>query len=183
MGDDERRHLRGSPARNAAPHPFTAPELVDRREECLRLDQLVQEVRHRRSQALVVEGDPGVGKSTLLRYVLSQADEVKVGFAIATETDVNLPFATLAAVLEPFSDCFNDLAAAQRDALRAALGRGTSAPPDHLSVGAATLSCLAVMAEARPLLVVVDDGHWMDPSSAEALVFACRRLAHRASES
>ena len=77
-------------------------------------------------------------------------------------------------------DRLADLPAAQAEALAAALGWGPAETPgDRFLVAAATLSLLAAAAERAPVLVLVDDLHWVDQESAAALLFAARRLQPR----
>jgi hypothetical protein len=76
-------------------------------------------------------------------------------------------------------DRLADLPGAQAEALAAALGWGPAgAPGDRFLVGAATLSLLAATAERAPVLVLVDDLHWVDRESAAPQLFAARRLHH-----
>jgi DNA-binding CsgD family transcriptional regulator len=158
--------------------PGDVDRLVGRTQECRRLDDLLEGLRHRRSATLIIEGLPGIGKTALLAYAMARAEDLCVVHAEGVETEAVLPFMTLAGLLVPFAYRLHDLAAPQRVALSAALGLAAADSADRLTVGTATLSCLSLAAEARPVLVVVDDGQWVDPSSAEALTFACRRLAH-----
>ena len=180
-GHSDRR--RGGPT-TIDPHPDGAREprdgarLVGRGRERRRLDDLLRGLRERRSETLVIEGLPGIGKTMLLAYAIARATDLCVVHAVGVETQAVLPFTTLAALLGPFAHRFRDLPAPERVALSAALGLANADSADRLTVGAATLSCLSLAAEARPVLVVVDDGQWVDPSSAEALLFASGRLAH-----
>ena len=158
--------------------PGDGDRLVGRTQERRRLDDLLYGLRKRRSATLIIEGLPGIGKTALLAYAMAMADDLCVVHAQGVESEAVLPFMTLAALLVPFAYRLHDLPAPQRVALSAALGLAAADSADRLTVGTATLSCLSLAAEARPVLVVVDDGQWVDPSSAEALVFASRRLAH-----
>ena len=152
--------------------------LVGRTQECRRLDDLLLNIRNGRSETLVIEGLPGIGKTELLRHAMARAADLRVAHALGIETETALPFTTLAALLGPFADRLTDLPAPQQAALSAVLGRSSVDSSDRLTVGTATLGCLSHAAEDGPILVVVDDGQWVDPSSGEALMFACRRLAH-----
>jgi DNA-binding CsgD family transcriptional regulator/tetratricopeptide (TPR) repeat protein len=123
-----------------------------------------------------VRGEPGVGKTVLLRYAMDEAADMVVTSTVGTKTQHALPFASLADLLSPFTDHLQALPAAQAGALGRALGLDRARMDDRFTVGAATLSLLAAAAEESPVLVVVDDAHLVDPSSAEALRFAARRL-------
>ena len=94
----------------------------------------------------------------------------------AVETEADLPFAGLHGLLWPLADHLAELPERQADALAGALGLRESAGVDRLLVSAATLSMLALAAEAGPVVCLVDDLQWLDAASAEALLFGARRL-------
>ena len=176
---DRRGRSTNGPRAALAPGFEAAGDLmVGRVEECRRIDALIAGLRERSSESLVVTGPAGIGKTALLRYAMEQASGLGIAHAFGLETETELPFTTLASLLGSFAHRLKDLPEAQRAALSAALGLGSVDAIDRLTVGSATLSCLALAADERPMLVVVDDGQWVDPSSAEALLFACRRLDH-----
>jgi DNA-binding CsgD family transcriptional regulator len=87
-----------------------------------------------------------------------------------------VPFGGLLELLRPALVALDQIPAPQAMALEAALALRPGAAQDRFAIGAATLSLLAAYAERAPLLVLVDDVHWLDGSSAEALLFAVRRL-------
>ncbi|MEA2387030.1 MAG: hypothetical protein QOJ22_1204, partial [Thermoleophilaceae bacterium] len=150
--------------------------LVGRLEERGKVDELLEKGRAGISGALVVHGDPGIGKSTLLDYLVARAEGFTVLRAHPLEAEVELPFAGLSDLLRPLLPLLDRLPAQQAGALSGALALGPATPGDRFAVAAATLSMLAVGAEAAPLLVAVDDAHWLDGPSREALLFAARRL-------
>jgi DNA-binding CsgD family transcriptional regulator len=150
--------------------------LVGRREERERLQRLVDEARGGRSGALLVHGDPGIGKTALLRWTVEQATGVRVLRVRGIETESDIPFAGLAELVTPLLDRLDDIPEVQAAALRGALALGPATGPDRFTVPAGLLSLLAVAAEERPVLVVVDDAQWLDAPSLEALLFAGRRL-------
>jgi DNA-binding CsgD family transcriptional regulator len=150
--------------------------LVGRRAERARLDELIQELPKGGSGALVLTGEPGAGKTALLEHARKRANGAQVLSARGFEAERELPYAGLSLLLAPITDHLGELPSPQQRALEAALGRGPAAGPDRFAAYAGVLSLLAAAAEERPLLAVVDDAHWLDPSSAEALVFAARRL-------
>ncbi len=92
------------------------------------------------------------------------------------ESETQLGFGALHRLLRPFLDRVPGLPAPQRDALSAAFGLTGSAPPDRYLVGLATLTVLSGVAADQPVLCLVDDVHWLDRESAEALAFTARRL-------
>ena len=151
--------------------------LVGRERECERLDALLADARLGRARSLVVRGVAGMGKTSLLDYAVQQAQGFQVVQVVGVESETDLPYAGLDALLRPLSHLLEALTPGQAQALRVALALERGDEPDRLAVGAATLSLLAETADARPLLVVVDDAHWLDGSSTRALTFAARRLA------
>ncbi|MCP2257756.1 regulatory protein, luxR family [Streptoalloteichus tenebrarius] len=150
--------------------------LVGREREQRELAELVTRAVNGRSGALVLRGAAGIGKSALLADLARQAaSRVDVLRASGVETEVNLPFAALHQLLRPLLGRLDRLPGPQAAALRATFGL-ESAPADRFLVALAVLSLLADAAEDRPLLVLVDDAHWLDGASADALLFLARRL-------
>jgi hypothetical protein len=150
--------------------------LVGRDAECGRLDRLLAATREGDSAALVIEGEPGIGKSALLEYARERATGMQVLTARGVESEAELPFAGLSQLLTGVLDQLAAIPAPQRDSLQAGLGLAPGSGGDRFAACAATLSLLAAAAEARPLLVIVDDAHWLDQASADALGFTARRL-------
>src|SRR6516162_8589088 len=150
--------------------------LVGRRRECAIIDGLLAGARAGAAGALVVRGEPGIGKSALLSYARQQAPPMLVLSASGVEAESDLAFAGLHELLRPVLSHLGELPGIQSQALAGALGLAASAQPDRLLISAAVLGLLAAAAEERPALCVVDDAQWLDRPSAEALVFAARRL-------
>jgi len=151
--------------------------LVGRRAETGRLDRLLADARSGTSAAVVVRGDAGVGKTALLDYVLGQAAGCRVVRASGVESEMELPFAGLHQLCAPFLDHLERLPGPQREALATAFGLRPGPRPDRFLVGLAVLTLLAEVAEAQPLICLVDDGQWLDQASAQVLGFVARRLA------
>jgi DNA-binding CsgD family transcriptional regulator len=150
--------------------------LIGRESECARLDELLERARLGRSGALTIRGEAGIGKTALLEYAVGRAEGMMVVRAFGVESEAELEFSALLEVCWPLRDHLEEIPEHQAVALRAALGLGPAEAHDRFAVGAATLSLLAAAAEEKPLFVVVDDAHWLDRSSQDALVFATRRL-------
>jgi DNA-binding CsgD family transcriptional regulator len=150
--------------------------LRGRRRERATLDRLLEAVRAGQSQALVVRGEPGVGKSALLEYLRSRATGCRVVRASGVQSELELAFAGLQQLCAPMLDRLDRLPEPQRDALRTAFGLSSGVPPDRFLIGLAILSLLADVAEEQPLVCLVDDAQWLDRASAEALAFVARRL-------
>jgi DNA-binding CsgD family transcriptional regulator len=153
-----------------------AAELTGRRSERDVLDQLLEAVRGGESQALVIRGEPGVGKTALLDYVAETASGFQVAHAVGVQSEMELAFAALHQLCAPMLDRVEHLPGPQREALRTAFGISAGSAPDRFLVALATLSLLSDAAEERPLLCLVDDEHWLDRASAQVLTFVARRL-------
>jgi DNA-binding CsgD family transcriptional regulator len=176
--------------------------LMGRGAELERLFEFVDGLSER-GRSLVVRGEPGIGKTSLLAEATQRAADngVRVLTAAGVQSEADLSFSGLHQLLAPVLGCTDQpeitpstrssaveplsarslnpldrLAAPQRDALGTAVGRGVGPPPDRLLVSLAVLNLLSHVAEERPLLCVVDDAGWLDRPSAQVLTFAARRL-------
>ena len=131
-----------------------------------------------RGGALVVSGEPGIGKSALLATAALHATErgMRVLKATGLETEARLAFAGLHQLLLPVLDGLAELPGPQRDALGAAFGITDASAPDLFLTALAALNLLSDAAEPTGLLVIAEDAHWLDRSTAEVLAFVARRL-------
>ncbi len=141
------------------------------------LDRFVAGVRAGAGRALVVRGEPGVGKTVLLDYLAGRASGCRVARAAGVQSEMELAFAGLHQLCAPMLDHAESLPGPQREALRTAFGLSAGPVPDRFLVGLAVLGLLSETAGERPLVCVVDDQQWLDRASAQALGFAARRLA------
>ncbi|QXJ23907.1 AAA family ATPase [Actinomadura graeca] len=169
--------------------------LYGRETEQARISSLLAEARDGgRSGALVLRGEAGIGKSALLE---SAADGVpRVLRAVGIEAESGIAFAGLNQLLWPVRDRLGALPDAQAAALRSVLadpGATGAGPRDRFTTGLAVLTLLADLADddrpglvwegdpphppGRPVLCLADDAQWLDTATAEALLFAARRLA------
>lgn len=125
-------------------------------------------------RVVVIRGEAGVGKSALLNEAVMEAP---AGFTVmrtrGVEPEADLPFAALHRLLRPVLDRIDRLPEPQARALRRAFGMESGHPDDRFLLSLAVLNLLA---EVAPALVVVDDAHWLDSASAQALAFVGRRL-------
>jgi DNA-binding CsgD family transcriptional regulator len=137
---------------------------------------LLDAARDSRSGVLVLRGQPGAGKSALLQDAVEQASDLQVLEARGIESEAELAFAGLHQLLRPILGQVDGLPGPQATALGAAFGLEQGRVEDRFLVALAVLSLLAEAAERRPVLCVVDDAHWLDEASANALVFVARRL-------
>ena len=150
--------------------------LHGRSTELAAVESLLATARAGRSGVLVVRGEAGIGKSALLAHAAAHAAPFLVLRGTAVESESVVPFAALNLLLGPVVDRVDALPPNQATALRAALGLAPPDGGDHHLVGLAVLTLLADLAEHQPVLCLLDDAHWLDPASAQALVFAARRL-------
>ncbi|MFC7041403.1 AAA family ATPase, partial [Nonomuraea rubra] len=152
--------------------------MIGRNAEIAVLSRMIAESRGGQGNAVALYGVAGIGKSALLEEAASRAGEhALVLRATGVEAESELPYAALHLLLRPARHLIDRLPAGQRAALRGAFGEGHEGVPDRFLVGLAVLTLLADLAEERPLLCLIDDVHWLDRASLDALTFAARRLA------
>jgi DNA-binding CsgD family transcriptional regulator len=144
--------------------------------ESARLDALFADAAAGRGGVVVVRGEPGVGKSALLSDASSRAAGAQVLWTQGIESESPLAFAALHRLLRPVLPYLDRLPTPQARALRGAFGEQEGSVAERFVVFVATLSLLSEAAEERPIIAVVDDAQWLDAESAEALLFAARRL-------
>src|SRR5713226_1311677 len=134
-----------------------AAGLTGRLSERRVLDQFVAGVRAGEGRALVVRGEPGVGKTVLLEYLAGRASGCRVARAVGVQSEMELAFAGLHQLCAPLLDRAERLPAPQHAALRTAFGLRAGPPPDRFVVGLAVLGLLSEAAGERPLICVIDD--------------------------
>ncbi|WP_315098394.1 ATP-binding protein, partial [uncultured Cellulomonas sp.] len=152
--------------------------LVGREEERQVIRKLVASARVGESGTLVLTGEAGIGKSALLEDAADAVTEagMRVLRAAGVDAEREVPFGGLLQLLRPVLDHLDAIPAPQAEALGSALALVPGSGSERFAVGAAVLSLLSRVAEDRPLAVIVDDAHLLDPPSAQALSFAARRL-------
>jgi tetratricopeptide (TPR) repeat protein len=149
---------------------------MDRYAEKQALHQVLDSVRAGMSGALVLRGEPGVGKSALLDYAVERAAGLQIVRTVAVESEMALGFAAVHQLLVPFLDSVDRVPGPQRRALGVAFGLVGDPPADLFMVGLAVLMLLSDTARDRPVLCVIDDAQWLDDESADVLGFVARRL-------
>ena len=169
-----------------APDVGPGPLLVGRESERQVLDALVAGARLGRGGVLVLTGEAGIGKTSLLQYAASAASAtvhasgpaqgVRLLRALGSEAEHEVPFGGLSQLLRPTPAELDRIPAPQAQALGVALALRQGPVADRLAIGAAVLSLLVRYSEDQPVGVIVDDAHLLDRPSSEALAFACRRL-------
>jgi DNA-binding CsgD family transcriptional regulator/tetratricopeptide (TPR) repeat protein len=140
------------------------------------LEELLDRVSNGRSEVLVIRGEPGIGKTTLLDEAVDRASGFQVARATGVESEMELPYAGLHQLCLPMLDRLTLLPAPQREAASSAFGIAGGRSPDRFLVGLAVLSLLSEASEQAPVLCVIDDARWLDRASAQVLAFVARRL-------
>jgi len=128
--------------------------------------------------ALVVRGEAGIGKSSLLAEAAIYAREhgMLVLSTAGAQSETHLPFAALHQLLRPVLGGMSGLDPMQRAALSSAFGLTDSAASNPFLVGLAVLELIAEAATRSSVFVVADEAQWLDPSSCETLAFVARRV-------
>ena len=150
--------------------------IISREAELRRLDDLLTALIRGEGGALIVHGDAGIGKTTLLNALAERSgDAVTVVRACGAETEMELPFSALADLLGPVLSHLDALPVPQAAVLMSALALEPPRPGDRLAVCVATLGVLRAAARSRPVLAIVDDVQWVDASSRECIEYVARR--------
>ncbi|MGW0858073.1 AAA family ATPase, partial [Streptomyces sp. NPDC002690] len=149
--------------------------MIGRDEEKTLLSALVTA---REGRALVLRGEAGVGKTALLDHVGQSAARAghEVVRAAGVEAEAGFPFAGLHQLLHPLLPAVSDLDPVHRAVFATVFGRGEGQPPSVMSLGIAVLDLLSLAASSAPLLLILDDGQWLDASSVAVIGFVGRRL-------
>ena len=159
-------------SRGAAPDQ----PLRGRQRELKLLAQVFHDAMYGRGGALVLRGEAGVGKTALLEHALRGAAGTRTLSVAGAEFEMELPFAALQQLCSPLLDGLTSLPAPQRAALEVAYGIRDEPVPNRLLIGLAMLGLLSDAGQGQTLICMVDDAHWLDKASADALAFAARRL-------
>src|ERR1700712_2311170 len=151
--------------------------LVGRDDELAYLADVVRDIHHH-GDAVLVRGDPGIGKSKLLRR--AAALSVAAGCTVLTATGIEKgdaqPFTGLRRILDRLLLRDNHLPAVQQRALLTAFGLADGPPAELFVVALAALNLLTGLAESRPVVLLVDDMHWLDSATIDVLAFIARRV-------
>ena len=163
--------------KSAAGAPPAVVRLVGRAPERGALDQLLAALRGGDSQALVLLGEPGIGKTALLEELAERASGCRVVSVSGVQSEMELAFAALHQLCAPLLGRLDAVPAPQALALRTTFGMSTGPVPDRFLVGLGVLSLLAEAAADRPVLCIVDDEQWLDRASVQVMAFVARRLS------
>jgi DNA-binding CsgD family transcriptional regulator/tetratricopeptide (TPR) repeat protein len=177
---------RGSHTLSPPAHSGAGTALHGRDREVARLRALIEAAREGSGGVLVLEGEPGSGKTALLdaTALTAEAGGVAVLRANGLDSGAELAFSGLTELLRPVAEFAKGLPDDQRRELSAALAPSSRSPqgksaasPGQLLLGTAALRLLGLAATDRPLLLVVDNLHWIDGSSLAVLGFIGRRIS------
>ena len=152
------------------------PGLFGRISELEVLRQLLGCVRSGQSAVLVVRGEPGIGKTVLLRQLAAESSGFRVVRGTGVESEMELAYAGLHQLCAPVLDRLDRLPVPQRAALQTSFGLSAGPPPDRFLVALAALNLMEAASAEQPLLCVLDDAQWLDQASAQVLGFVGRRL-------
>jgi DNA-binding CsgD family transcriptional regulator len=150
--------------------------LWGREREQATLGQLLFEVRSGHGQALVLCGEPGIGKTALLDDVISRAAGMSVMRVAGVQSEVELAYGALQHLWSQLADAVGGLPELQQAALRVMFGLEEGSAANPVLLGVAMLNGLSVLAERQPVLLVIDDAQWLDRGSSQLLAFVARRV-------
>jgi DNA-binding CsgD family transcriptional regulator len=150
--------------------------LVGRTGERRALREALERASAGTSAVLALVGEPGIGKTALLDDAAAHAGDMRVLRARGVESEAQIPFASLLELMRPALSLLERIPAPQATALESAFALRPARARDRFAMGAATLSLLTAYAETGPVAVLIDDAQWLDTPSAQALLFALRRL-------
>jgi DNA-binding CsgD family transcriptional regulator len=157
--------------------PLASATLFGRSDELLLLAGAIDRLGDQ-GGALVLRGEAGIGKTTLLEAAVAhaRASGVSVLRAHGVQSEASTPFASLQQLLQPLLGGLAQLPSPQRSALEAAFGMREHATPEVFLIGLATLELLSEASAGSPVLVVADDTQWLDHATASVLTFVARRV-------
>lgn len=153
------------------------PNFVGRAAETTRIDRMLEWAPDR-GGALVIRGEAGIGKSALLRWARFAAARRHL-CVVRTEgvhSEIDLDFSGLHHILRSLLPYAQKLPAIQRKAVNAAFGMSEGVEADLFLVALAALQLLSEAASHTPLVLIIDDAHWLDPATSDVLAFVGRRV-------
>lgn len=155
-------------------------QIFGRANELAQINTFVRTIPDR-GGALLVRGQPGIGKTTLLKAARSRAGslEIRLLETSGVQSEAELPFAGLHQLVLPVLGEADRLSEPQRGALLAAFGMAQTEVLDRFMIALATFELISNSAKHRPVLITIDDAQWLDRSTAGVLTFVARRLANQ----
>ena len=147
-------------------------ESFGRQDELARIGAVIDDARRGTTRALVLRGEPGMGKTTLLRDAVQMATGFTVLRVDAGQRETGLEYAAVHQLCAPLLSRLSRLPAPGATALELAFGLRAGVAPDRAAVHTALLDLIA---DAAPVLCVIDDAQWLDSSSATAMTYVVQR--------
>src|SRR5918996_3145593 len=175
----QRHYSEPSPIAPSPPSPRVAAHdraLLGRQRELQQLARVFYDASAGRGGALVLHGEAGMGKTALITHALRDTPGTRTLSVAGAEFEMELPFAALQQLCSPLLDRAASLPPPQRAALEVAFGIRDEPVPNHLLIGLAMLGLLSDAGQEQTLICVIDDAHWLDKASADALAFVARRV-------
>lgn len=154
----------------------SGPSLLGRELETRRIGTLLSHARNGRGSAVLISGEPGIGKTTLLDATTRDVADVRLLRVDGFEAESNMPFAAMQRLVTPLRDLLPTLPQRHRQALLIAAGDLQGTPPDRYLVGLGVLGLLAAASDAQPVVCAIDDAHLLDSESLDVLTFVGRRI-------
>jgi DNA-binding CsgD family transcriptional regulator len=153
--------------------------LIGRDPEIALLGRVIDGIEHE-GVSILVRGQPGVGKSSMLRAAAAMARrrDALILIASGVESEAMLPFSGLHQLLLPLVSRSTSLPTIQHDALSTAFGTMAGPPPELFLTALATLTLITDAAGSQPVVLLVDDVQWLDAPTQDVLAFVSRRLRH-----
>ncbi|WP_165610375.1 AAA family ATPase, partial [Nocardia salmonicida] len=140
------------------------------------LDEFIAAARNGLGHAVILRGEPGIGKSVLIESMIESAHGFRILRSDGYEAEANLPYSGVQRLVGSLDVDGTQLPDPEREALRVAFGISAGAVPDRFLVGRAVLGLLGIVGRGGPVLCAVDDAHWLDRESLDVLGFVARRL-------
>jgi DNA-binding CsgD family transcriptional regulator len=137
---------------------------------------MLDRTRYGDSTAVVLRGEAGIGKTTLLDYCARQASGCHLARIASVQSELEMPYAAIHQLCSPMLKHLDALPEPQQNAVKVAFDLLTGSAPDRFAMGLAVLSLLAEAATEQPLVCLVDDAQWLDEPSRQVLTFVGRRL-------
>ncbi|MFC6157227.1 helix-turn-helix transcriptional regulator [Kribbella jiaozuonensis] len=151
-----------------------SPSLIGRSVVQRRLEDEFRSARSGQGRVVVVRGEPGIGRSAVLDLAAG-ARGMELVRTRGVESERAMPFAGLQQLCTTLHADLTSLDSPQRAAIEAAFGVAEGRSDPYL-IGLATLALLIAVAKERPALILIDDAHWLDAATSQALAFAFRRI-------
>ena len=176
FGSPSRRSGESSPESSGRSDEWIGDPVIGRDRELGALNRLSDALLRGESGALVIHGEAGIGKTTILERFVATQTSLEIKLCAGVESEMELAWAALHQLCNSMPEYLPRIPVRQSAALKAAFGQAGDGIPDPLLCGLALLSLLAEAAEERPVICVIDDAHALDSASLRTFGFVGRRL-------